>query len=229
MIGGLRPISQGLHQTNPPTGPFLSASDIVFNPSSSAIFATIKGSPATTPPTPGYIYAWSVEHGRVSQTPVITSIPDIIADFSLDFLGSDSSALLTDPSFGAAILNISPSLQVTEKAHTVIPLQGAACWGAYSPRFNSAYVIDAGKSNITIIDPASGAIKGAIQYTVSRGGGFDNAIDRSYMYVLSGVSTIVVVDLQGSNSGRIPQQRQSFDITALGNAKNWQGMAIYPS
>lgn len=160
---------------------------------------------------------------------MFTSIADLIVDFSLDFLGSDYSALLTDASFGASIISISPSLQITEKAHTVIPLQGAACWGAYSARFNSAYVIDAGKSNITILDPASGAIKGAIQYTVAKGGGLDTAIDRTHMYVLTGVATVVVIDLRGSNSGKVPREVQSFDISALGNSKNWQGKAIYPS
>lgn len=201
----------------------------MFNPSSNALFVTIKGNPTTSPATPGYIYAWSVRNGRVSQNPVITSIPDLIVDFSLNFLGSDNSALLTDPSFGASILNIPSSLQVTEKAHTAIPLQGAACWGVYSSRFNSAYVIDAGRPNITVLDPASGTIRGTIHYNTSRGGGFDAATNGRYLYVLTGVPTIIVIDLTGSNSGKTPHEVQSFDITALGKIKNWQGMATYPS
>ena len=56
-IGKLRPFPQGLHQSTPPTGPPLTTSDIDFNPSSTALFVTIKGDAMAIPPKPGYIYA----------------------------------------------------------------------------------------------------------------------------------------------------------------------------
>lgn len=39
-LGKLRPLSQGLQQASPPTGPPLATSDIAFNPSSTLVFVT---------------------------------------------------------------------------------------------------------------------------------------------------------------------------------------------
>ena len=228
-LGPLRPIPKGLHQTTPPEGPPNTAADIVFNPSSSALFATIKGDPTTKPVTNGYTYIWPVADGKIATEPKAFQAPDIVLDFSLNFLGSDSHALLTDPAFGASIVSISPSFDITETAHIPIPFEGADCWGVYAPRFNSAYVIDAGNPNITVVDPASGKVKGVIKYDASAMGGFDTAIDRTYMYVLAGSDGIVVLDLEGSHEGVVSKQVQQYDLSALGPRQQWQGMAIYPS
>ena len=221
--GPLRPLTKGYHETTPPTGPPLSASDIEFNPSSSALFATIKGDPGATPPAPGYIYTWPVRSGAPAQTPIITSFPDVLLDFSLNFLGGDGLALLTDPSFGAAILSVSPKFQITERAHTAIPLQRAACWGAYSARYDSAYVIDASNSNITALDPRTGSIKDTITYDATAGGGLDTAVAGRFLYVATRAAKVAVIDLQRKTNRGI----QSFDLTGLGDAKDWQGMGVY--
>lgn len=192
-------------------------------PSSSALSATIKGSTE-----PGYIYAWPAQNGKVSMTPVVSQISDLMLDFSANFPGSDSRLLVTDPSFSAAFLDVSPSYQVTETAHIEVPGIGAACWSAYAPRFNSAYVINAGFTNITIHDPATGNIKGVINFDASAKGGLDTAIDRIYMYVAGGDASIILIDLSGSNSGKLPHQIQDLDLSALGNRRGWQGMAVYP-
>lgn len=228
-LGGLRPLP-ALHQTTPPLGPSLTTSDIVFNPSSSALFVTLKGDAGATPPKSGYIYAWPVQNGQVATTPVVNNLNTILMDFSINFLGSDNSAMITDPSFGASLVDVAyPSLKITEVHHVVVPFQGAACWGAYAARFNSAYIIDAGNPNITYIDPSTGATKGVIKYDPSARGGFDTAIDRTYMYILTGDSSVVVISLEGSNSGKTPTQVQKYSLTSKGVAGHWQGMAIYPS
>lgn len=55
-------------------------------------------------------------------------------DWSIDFLGDDNRALITDPDFGASIISIAyPNLEITEMHHIAIPNQGAACLGAYAP------------------------------------------------------------------------------------------------
>lgn len=162
--------------------------------------------------------------------PVISSPPQLLMDFSIDFLGRDDSALITDPAFGASIVSIAyPSLTVTEKHHIVVPGQGAACWGAYAPRFDSAYIIDGDHTNITVVDPASGATKGVINYEAQAKGGFDTAIDRTSMYVLTGDSSVVVIDLAGSKYKNESMQKQHYSLAKEGVAGHWQGMAIYPS
>ena len=228
-IGPLRPF-RAYNQTTPPSGPPLTTSDIEFNPSSTAVFVTVKGDGMATPPKQGYIYAWPVQKGTVSMKPAISRPPGLLVDFSIDFLGCDTSALITDPAFGASIVSITyPSLEVTEARHVSVSNQAAICWGAYSRRFNSAYLIDAGNPNITSLDPVSGSIKGAIRYDPQVMGGFDTAIDRTSMYVLGADSSVVVIDLAGSNHGKEPVQKQHFSLAAQGVAGHWQGMAIYPS
>ncbi len=227
-LGGLRPFPISLNQTTPPTGPPMTASDIVFNPSSTALFATIKGDAMALPPKSGYIYAWPVHDGEVATEPVTNRLAALKMDFSIDFLGRDTSALITDPSFGASIVEIAyPSLEITEKHHIVVPNQIAACWGAYAPRFDAAYIIDAGNANITVVDPESGVMKGVIK--MSAKGGFDTNIDRTWMYVLTGDSSVVVVDLEGSNPGKVAAQVQKYDLASEGVKGHWEGMAIYPS
>lgn len=219
--GSLRPLA-GLKQHTPPTGPPGTGSEIAFNPSGTAILVTIKGSP----PSPGYIYAFPVSSsGDVSATPVVSQISDLILDFSINFLGSNNRAMITDPTFGASIVDIGSDLKITETKHTVIPNQGAACWGVYSKRYDAAYVIDSGHPNITLLDPGSGAIKGVITYEAAAKGGFDTTLDREWMYVLTGDSSVVVVHLSGDGG----KQVQKFSLAKYGPVDHWQGMAVWPA
>ena len=171
-----------------------------------------------------------MQAGQVSTEPVINSLSTILGDFSINFLGCDDRAMITDPSFGASIVEVAyPSLRVMEKHHVVVPNQGAACWGVYAERFDSAYIVDSVHTNITIVDPESGVSKGVIRYDVSAKGGFDTAIDRTWMYVLTGDSSVVVIDLGGSDQGKVPTQLQKYKLAKDGVAGHWQGMAVYPS
>lgn len=222
-VGGLRPLQKLLTNT-PPSGPPDTASDILFNPNSSALLVTIKGNPGP-PAVPGYIYAFAVNDGQISNEAVISSPSALILDYSLNFLGSGTSALITDPTFGASIVNVDSDLTVTETHHTKIPDQGAVCWAAYSRHYSSVYVIDSDHTNITALDPVSGAIKGAIQYQSDALGGYDTIIDRQWMYVLSGANSVVVIDLEESGGTAV----QQFGIEQEGPAGHWQGMAVYPA
>lgn len=220
-----RSLGSALQQTTPAFGPLGTASDIFFNPSGTALFATIKGNP----PTPGTYFIWPVVNGKVSATAITHVINDMIAPFGSAFLGSDSELLVTDASFGASILKVTSSFDLIETAHTAIPGQGAICWGTYSARFNSAYIFDVTTPNITVLDPVTGAVKGQIDMVPSSLGAFDNAIDRTWMYVLGGDDSVEVISLLGSNHGKMPTQVQKFDLTGFAVRKGLQGFAIYPS
>lgn len=222
-VGGLRPL-KNLHTNTPPSGPPDSASEILFSPSSSALFVTIKGKPGP-PAVPGYIYAFGVNNGQISSDAIISSPSALILDYSINFLGSETSALITDPTFGASIVNIASDLTVMETHHTTIPNQGAVCWAAYSRHYGTVYVVDANRTNVTALDPVSGAIKGVIQFQADALGGFDTIIDRQWMYILSGANSVVVIDLEESGGTAV----QQLGIAQEGPAGHWQGMAVYPA
>ena len=219
--GSFYPLA-GIKQKTPPTGPPGTGSEIAFNSDGTALLVTVKGSP----PTPGYIYVFPVgSNGHVDATPVVSQISDLILDFSINFLGSSTLAMITDPTFGASFVSIGSDLKVTETKHIVIPNQGAACWGVYSRRYDAAYVVDAGRPNITLLDPASGATKGVIEYDPAAKGGFDTTLNREWLYFLTGDSSVVVVHLDGSGG----QQVQKYPLAEYGPVNHWQGMAAWPA
>lgn len=223
-LGNLRPL-ENLQTKTPPTGPPDTASEIAFNPSSTALFVVTKAQPGP-PAVPGSIYAFGIDsNGHVSESPVVSRPSNLILDFSIDFLGSDGSALITDPVFGASLVSITPELEVSESQHVVIPYQAAACWAAYAPKFDAVYVTDAGNPNITVLDPHDGNIKGAIQFETAAMGGYDVAVDRQWLYFLAKDSSIIVVNLEGSGGKEV----QHFSLDSQGQPNHWQGMAVYPS
>lgn len=226
-------MSPPLNQTTPPAvASSFTAQHVFFNPSSTALFAIVFGSNNTHPAIPGTFFAWPVIDGKVSTTPVISVIPNLRQLFSGQFV-NDDTMIVTETTFGTALLHVSPSLKITEKQTTVIPNQLAACWTSYSPRFDSVYVSDALTTNVTIIDPKNGAIKTQVPLDTSLGGAVDSAVERRWLYVLTGgpgiAANVAVIDLEGSNSGRAPVPVQNFRIGDSHLSADFIGMAVYPS
>jgi hypothetical protein len=223
-LGGLRPIPLG--QATPPVGPPGTVSDLVFNPSSTALIAIIKGNGKD----PGFIYAYPVRHdSSISTTPIISRPAGLLVDFSISFLEDDSRAIITDPTYGASIMHISENFEFSVATKIPIAGEAAVCWSVYSQRFNTIYVFDVGVSNITIIDPWTGAIKGTIAQAASDKGSVDAAIDKEYLYSLKSGPFINVIDNDGLDHGVTPKQIQSFDLSSLGSRQGFVGLAIYPS
>ncbi|RFU32215.1 hypothetical protein B7463_g4108, partial [Scytalidium lignicola] len=223
-LGGLREIP--LNQTTPPIGPPGTASDIVFNPSQTAVFVSIKGNGVD----PGFFYVYPVFfNGQISTKPVISQPSELALDFSLNFLGDDSKAVVSDPSFGVSLLHISFDFKVSVADRVTIAGQSAVCWTVYAPRFDSIYAIDAGNPVITIIDPWTGTIKDTVHTDAADMGSFDSKADRTWLYSLRSSPAVSVTSLAGSNSGKTPSVVQNLNLTSLGSRQGWQGMAIYPN
>lgn len=224
-VGGLRPIALG--QTTPPVGPPNTASDILFNPSESAVFVTIKGSPTV----PGFIYVYPVTpSGLISTTPIVSSPSALRIDFALVFLGTDSRAAIADPAFGGAILSIAHDYTVTVLKQITVPGQSAICWVEYDARFNTIFFLDAGTANITLVDATTYDVTGAIVQAnfATAKGSFDSKPNQNFLYVLRGGDYVSVLDNTGLSHGKIPTEIQTFDLTSVAPRQVWQGLAVYP-
>ena len=100
----------------------------------------------------------------VQRTPAISTFPDVILVFSASFLGGNSCLLVNDVTFGAALLNVSPDLKISQANHMLVSGKKASCWGVYAPRFDSAYVVASLTPTIATLDPTSGNPKGRISF-----------------------------------------------------------------
>ena len=225
-----RTLNQGLNQTDPPVGPFSTASDIMFNPSSSVLVVSIKGSPVSQPVAPGYIYAWPVVGGRVSTTATVTSIPSVVLDFSLTFAGNDFELLITDPALGADFLTLTSDLDITVGRPVNITYQKATCWSYYEPSLNLIFTIDTAQTNVTALSAVDGSIVGTIDYDPSIKGGFDTIVVGSSLYILSQTASVVNINIAGYGMKKSANQVQNFiPIAASGNGTLpiLQGLAAY--
>lgn len=235
--GGLRfiPQTELNDPSAPPPGPLVLSADISFNPTSTALFATVRSNGAL----PGLLYAYPVSpSGEISFTPIVTPLPSLPLLFSLNFLDNNPSHLfVTNPhqsSPGAAFLNIEyPSLQASVEKIITIPGQIASCWAAYAPQFDAVYIIDAGRPNVTTISPETGKVKGQTSFSKNNAdvvGGSDARVDRNWLYILTDDQTDPKVIVMKVGPGQVPTTVQEFDIfQQVGTIPGWMGMAIYPT
>lgn len=113
----------------------------------------------------------------MGRKPVRSQFPDLTLAFSLNFLAKGNSSRLSDERLivtnpmanqtGAALVEVSyPSLHITQTARIPLPGQQFACWVAYDPRLSgSAYVMDAGKPQINVVNAGTGALENRVNFT----------------------------------------------------------------
>lgn len=221
-LGGLRPLA--LNQTTPPVGPPGTASDLVFNPSQTALFAVVKGDGMGA----GYTYAYPVSrHGSISTEAVVSRPDGLAIAFSMSFLESDGRAVITDPSFGAALVDVSRGLEVSVATKVPVAGEGAICWSVYSARYETVFIFDGGVTNITMVNPHTGAIRGAVVGAAETKGNLDAQALGQFLYVLNGAAYVSVVDNSALGHGKIPREVQNFDLSSLGSRQGFQGLAVY--
>jgi hypothetical protein len=132
---GLSPLDTSLrafaiNQTTPPSGPFNTVSQTLFNADSSALMTTVKGDPTVN--NTGFLSIFPVINNTVSTTDIRSSPAGTAVLFGTALIPSSSSSLfVTDASFGAATLSLSPNNTATVSASTKIADQKATCWAAF--------------------------------------------------------------------------------------------------
>ncbi|KAG8668108.1 hypothetical protein FPOAC2_10119 [Fusarium poae] len=215
-VGGLRSLPV-LNQTNPIMGPPNTVSNILFNPSETALFVVIKGDGMQN----GYIYAYKVEKGIVSETAVISRPENLPIPFGMSF-STDNSAVVSTPAYGAAIVSISKNLRVNTQSILNITTQKATCWTARSPETGSVYLLDAAVADIDAVNTETKAISRTLPGYEQGMGNFDGIVSGSKLYVLQGAPVVAIFNLENPSYGP-----QVVDLKGLGNRASWTGMAVY--
>ncbi|KAM3083686.1 hypothetical protein ACMFMF_001055 [Clarireedia jacksonii] len=224
-VGGLRQIA--LNQTTPPVGPFHTASDIIFNPTSTNLLVSLKSSPTTTGSFISYPITSTHRNHNISLTPILSQPPQIKLNFGMTFLSpqNPSSLLVADPSHGASLMRISPlTHQLNETVAIRVPGQAATCWSVFNPSRSEVYLMDAGVSNITAVDSETGAITRILAQDAKAKGSLDGKIagrGNAFLYVLKTAGMVTVTDTE---SGEV---RQLLDLNPWGSSKGFMGMAIW--
>lgn len=222
-----------LNQTSPPNGFQNTASSIVFNPSSTALFVLVKGIDNTTP---GYFTAFSVADGQVQPLAHVSRPPNFVYPWSMSFI-NDTHAAVSDPYFGAALVEVAyPSLEMKFLEAAPIQGSGAICWSQYSELYESLYFFDGFQSVIPVIDSRTGDFKynmtapePANAQIKEQKGFYDAIVAGSYLYVLGGTAAVDVFSLGNDEDGEVPSLIQTKDLSAAGPRRNWQGIAAWPN
>jgi hypothetical protein len=207
------------NQTVPPVGPPNTTSDILFNPSESALFVVIKGDGTND----GWIYAYKVLDGKVNEQPVKSRLNGVPTPFGTTFV-TDCSAVVTSPAFGAAFVDVAFNLTVTVDTIVEVPGQGATCWAAFSEARGSMYLLDGGVPAVTALNPSTKAIGRTIPGYEAGMGNFDGIVGGGKLYALQAEPAIAIFDLENPAGGP-----STVDISDLGNRSAFIGMAYYSS
>ncbi|KAH7259236.1 uncharacterized protein BKA55DRAFT_673580 [Fusarium redolens] len=214
--GNLKPLPV-FNQTSPPTGPPNTVSNILFNPSETALFVTIKGNGMES----GFVYAYKVENGRVSEEAVKSQPKNLPVAFGMGFI-SKHSAVISTPAYGAAFVSIAEDLTVSIKTNITVPKQIATCWTATSADSGSVYLLDVAVPDVATLNAETMTIGRTLPGYAAGKGNFDAIISGSKLYALQAAPAIAVFDLKHSSYGP-----KVIDLSGLGNRASWTGMAFY--
>ncbi|KAK1750222.1 WD40/YVTN repeat-like-containing domain protein [Echria macrotheca] len=233
----LRPFD--LQQSTPPVGPTNTVSHVLFNADESLLLATVKGNPATN--KTGFLASFPIAASQgqksimmVAQSGTKTTPPNTAVLFGSAPIPHSDSVLVTDASFGAAVLSIdhttTTGLVVAEKSRAVIAGQKATCWAAISPATGTGFVTDVARNllvEIGLTDGAQTGVLGEIDLSpaTSDPGLIDLAAAGTLVYALSpGNGTvgaaISVVDV------KMRKLVQHVELAGVGANGNAMGLAL---
>jgi hypothetical protein len=237
---GLTPLSNtvrplGLNQTNPPTGPLNTVSDILFDQDQSHLLVSVKGNPNGTP---GFI----ANFGIVGYSPftlssqAVKSTPNKgVLPFSMTLVRHSNDVVFnTDAAFGVSVSKFGSNGAITSSSSVAIANQTATCWSSTSPRTGSYYVSDVGNQHLTelSVDPSGPSVSLVATHILNGVGGLidQNVASTSvgdFLYVLDpAAGAINVLKLVGVGDA---QPIQAFNVkTSVSDLPiSVQGMAVY--
>lgn len=224
-LAPIRPIgSPYIDNTNPPKGPFGTASQLSFTPRSDAVVVTIKGNPSASPPVAGTILVYPIDRrGDIAKHPKVTQFANSPIPFSFSFT-EWNEFFLVDPSFGGELITINRDYSLTQTAYTNITGQKATCWSATNLNIGKVYGVDAASNNLWTLNAQTLAMETPISFTEPNNGLglFDSVVLPNGMYYgLTGEDGIQSLN---TNNGA---QGMYFDTTSVAPRGQLTGMAYW--
>lgn len=219
----LRPFDLG--QSNPPSGPLNTVSQIFFSTDESILYTTVKGDP--TQNKTGFLAAFPVAaDGMVEHEGVKTSPNGTVALFGTTQIPGSTNLFVTDAGFGSVILDVDGAGAATLQDKIEIQGQKATCWSTISPATNTAFVTDVALNRLVEQSLTDASILAEIDLMANGDPGLtDLQAGGKFVYALSpGNGTtqaaITVVD------ATTKQQVQHFGLQMSGVSKNAQSIAL---
>lgn len=227
---GLTPLDTTLRsiplgQTTPPSGPFNTISQTFFNADDTALLTTVKGNPMVN--NTGFLSAFPVQNARVSANETRSSPQGTAVLFGVTLLpGSKNQILMTDASFGAAVISVSGNLTGYVTSAAKIDGQKATCWATFSDTTGTGFVTDVGVNHLVEIDPATGAVVKVTNSDNGNLGMIDLESKGNFVYALAPGNatrgaTVSVFDVSGGKGSA--KEIQNF--APKGVTDTVQGMA----
>lgn len=147
--------------------------------------------------------------------------------FGVTNIPGSSDILVTDASFGAAILSVSPSGTGTTANILKIANQAATCWATYSSVIGTGFVTDVGVNRLVEVIPSTGALGRVFNSHNGNPGMVGLAPSGKFVYALSPgnqtVETAVAV-FDVVTGGKITEL-QNFKVEGVGRSS--QDMVIF--
>lgn len=220
----LRPL--GLNQTTPPSGPPNTVSQIGFTEDENFLVVTVKADPPTK--KPGFVAVYQVQGKRVARDAARSSPAGTAILFSFDQIPHSNKFIVTDPSIGAAILDLNTeTCDVTTYKAINIAGQMATCWSTISPATGTAFVADGAVNRLVEINVKDGSIVNIYNYTNGDLGLFDLRAIGDFVYALApgnGMAVLPSVTVVKAKTGKMVQH---LSLATLGATVNVQGMAFF--
>ena len=234
-----RNLTRYISQTEPPTIPLDTMSEIRFSADNRALIISVKGNPTQT----GYLLFFLLSHDNTKLTtnPVLQRPINAVLPFSMTLVGRNG-LLVTDPGRNL-VLTMTYSSRTGEINNSQSALINASlafpiCWSTYSPRTGNYYIVSTRPAAVVELEldlrSTSYPVKIVRYYLLPADDiGLDAVVvslsDSDYLYVVAARHDIIVgFKLMGAGNailiGRFVQQGENIR-SPLNNFSNADGDA----
>ncbi|KAK4453341.1 hypothetical protein QBC34DRAFT_477175 [Podospora aff. communis PSN243] len=223
-----------LNQTDPPSGPLNTVSHVFWSEDERRVMVSVKGDPEVN--NTGFLVSFVAQGAGqggqngscVGREGVVRSPEGTAVLFgAAPVKGSGGDVLVTDASFGAAVMGVDDAGEVLVKGRAEVEGQVATCWAAISPATGTGFVTDVARNRLVEVSVGGEVgVLGEISLTGNGGKGLiDLAAAGELVYALAPgdnetEATVTVVNV------RTRKMVQLAKLGGIGVNGNAMGMAL---